>query len=228
MNIDRQVMPKLAIIHTTAVTVGALKELVNEIIPGCQIYNFMDDSILPQLIRGENIAGVEKRVHTYVRFAQDVNADVILSACSSIGEMVEMASELVQAPVLRIDECMAELAVAHGQKIGVAATLGTTLKPTVNLLSRKAANTGKNVEFFPQLIESAYEQLMHGDQNRHDELVAMALADMACQCDVVVLAQASMARVLTALPAEDRGKFLTSPRSGVTRVKDVLERIKGL
>ena len=42
------------------------------------------------------------------------------------------------------------------------------------------------------------------------------------QVDVVVLAQASMARVLPHLPEDLRDKFLTSPRLGMERVKTAL------
>ena len=42
-------MHKLAIIHTTPATVEPLKALAAEIVPGVNVVNFVDDSILPQL-----------------------------------------------------------------------------------------------------------------------------------------------------------------------------------
>ena len=48
--------------------------------------------------------------------------------CSSIGRAVETAAELVATPVLRVDRPMAEQAVARASRIGVVATLPTTLE----------------------------------------------------------------------------------------------------
>jgi hypothetical protein len=52
---------------------------------------------------------------------------------------------------------------------------------------------------------------MAGDQARHDDLLAAALGEAAQKNDVVVLAQASMARVLPRIPASEQRKFLVSP-----------------
>jgi len=41
---------------------------------------------------------------------------------------------MVGIPVVRVDEPMAEKAVQTGTRIGVAATLATTLKPTTELI----------------------------------------------------------------------------------------------
>lgn len=218
---------KLAIIHTTPVTIDSLKALAAELLPGCTVINFVDDSILPQL--GENggdVSAVEPRLRQYARFAEEGGADVILSACSSVGELVAKMQGDVAVPVVRIDEAMAEEAVRRGQKVGVAATLATTLKPTTTLIRRKAEEAGKAVEIMPLLVDSAYQKLLAGDKEGHDAALAEALQELADQVDVVVLAQASMARVVDRLPEAVRGKFLSSPRLGMERVKSIVEAKK--
>src|SRR4051812_14684609 len=120
----------LAVIHTTMATVDPLKALAADLLPGCRVINFVDDSILPQLAASEgNLAEVAGRVIQYARFAEEAGADIILEACSSIGEIVPQARAHVRVPLIRIDEAMAELAVTRGRRIGVAATLATTLAP---------------------------------------------------------------------------------------------------
>lgn len=215
---------KLAIIHTTPVTIDSLKALAAELLPGYTVINFVDDSILPQL--GENggdISAVEPRLRQYAKFAEEQGASVILSACSSVGELVTRIQDAVGVPVVRIDEAMAEAAVQRGQKIGVAATLATTLKPTTTLIRRKAEQAGKAVEITPLLVDSAYQKLLAGDREGHDATLAEALQGLADQVDAVVLAQASMARVVERLPEKARDKFLSSPRLGMERVKSVVE-----
>jgi Asp/Glu/hydantoin racemase len=217
---------KLAILHTTPVTVEPLKELAGELIPGCKVLNFMDDTILPQLAdNGGRLEDVEERLCAYAVYAEQLGADCILNACSSVGDVVSKMRNAVAIPVVRIDEAMAERAVQMGAKIGVAATLNTTLQPTLNLLTSKAAEAGKAVHFTPVLAESAYRKLVSGDKEGHDTELAKALAGLVQEADAVVLAQASMARVVGMLPEEARPRFLASPRLGMERVKQVMDEI---
>lgn len=216
-------MPKLAIIHTTTATVDSLRALAGEIIPGCEVINFVDDSILPQLANsGGDLATVEERLVHYARFAESAGAEVVLEACSSVGDVVPKMQQAVTIPVVRIDDAMAEAAIRRGNHLGVAATLPTTLGPTTRLLQDKAAAAGKIVQVRPLLIEGAFQKLSSGDREGHDALLVEGLSDLAGSVDVVVLAQASMARVLPQLPPSYQEKILSSPRSGMERVRTVL------
>ncbi|HET7657008.1 MAG TPA: aspartate/glutamate racemase family protein, partial [Bacillales bacterium] len=182
------------------------------------------DSILPRLAKnGGNVDEVKDKLVQYAELAEKEGADAILNACSSVGEVVEKMREKVSVPVVRIDEAMAEEAISKGQTIGVAATLSTTLEPTIRLIQGKAAELGKTIQISPMLAESAYKRLTEGDPEGHDQLLSEALAELADQVDIVVLAQASMARVLAKLPESGKEKFLTSPELGVQRVKSVME-----
>ncbi len=218
-------MPKLAIIHTTPATVDSLKALAAEILPDYEVVNLVDDSILPQLAHnGGDVSQVEERLVQYARIASDIGAQAILEACSSVGEVVSKMVDSVTIPVVRIDEAMAEAAIQRGQRIGIVATLPTTLNPTRRLLEAKAKSAGKTIEIRTALAESAYQKLMSGDRDGHDSDLMQVLVEIAKETDVVVLAQASMARVLPSLPAEIQDKFLTSPRMGMERVKAVLSQ----
>ncbi|MDT8305811.1 MAG: aspartate/glutamate racemase family protein [Anaerolineae bacterium] len=218
-------MATLAIIHTTPATVEPLKRLATSMIPGITVFNWVDDSILPQLAaNGGDVSAVAGRIIQYARFAEEAGADVILEACSSVGEVVAAAQQAVAVPIVRIDEAMAEKAVARGKRIGVAATLATTLQPTMRLLQEEAAAGGKAVELEPVLVSEAYQKLMAGDAAGHDAALVAALGELAATVDVVVLAQASMARVVPQLPAGEREKFLSSPQLGMEQVRAVLAR----
>ena len=217
-------MDKLAIIHTTAVTIEPLKALAAEILPGWEVINFLDDSILPQLQRnGGDLEEVAGRWLQYARFAEEAGAAIILSACSSVGELVPRAGAHAAVPVVRIDEAMAAEAVRRGARVGVAATVRTTLEPTLRLLRAQAEAAGRSVALEPLLVDAAFQRLAAGDREGHDRLLAAALEELAGRNDLVVLAQASMARVLPALPDSLQGSFLSSPRLGMEQVKRILE-----
>jgi Asp/Glu/hydantoin racemase len=216
-------MPKLAIIHTSPATLDPLKALASELLPGVEVVNFVDDSILPQLAHnGGRLDAVSGRLVQYARFAEDVGADVILSACSSVGEGLPLLRAAVDIPVVRIDDAMAAAAVARGTRIGVAATVATTLEPTKRLLQAHAEAAGKHINLEPCLISTAYQKLMAGDKQGHDDDLVEALVALAAAVDVVVLAQVSMARVLPRIAEDLRSKVLTSPRLAMQAVRDVM------
>lgn len=203
----------LALIHTSATLVPVFAALCNKFIPGVKIFNIADDSLIKNTIAcGTLTPDTARRVVGYARSAEEAGADYIMFTCSSIGRAVETAATLVNVPVLRVDQPMAAMAVEKGSRIGVIATLSTTLDPTTDLVWRNALQVGKEIELFPRLCEGAFEALMAGDAATHDKLVGDALKEMAESVDVIVLAQASMARVVDANPSlAERLPILASP-----------------
>jgi Asp/Glu/hydantoin racemase len=135
---------------------------------------------------------------------------------------VELAAQLVDVPVLRIDEPMAVAAVERGRRIGVLATVASTLDPSVDLVRRCAQRLEKDVELTPILRDRAFTAMRSGDGARHDEIVGEALQGLAQDVDVIVLAQASMARVVTTLEPALSVPVLSSPSSGMARLASVL------
>lgn len=155
--------------------------------------------------------------------AELAGADYIMVTCSSIGSAVEAGAKLIGVPVLRVDQPMADKAVATGKKIGVIATLSTTLEPTADLIQRRAAIAKKKIQLTSKLVEGAFEALLAGDGATHDVKVAASLKNLSRQVDVIVLAHASMARVVESLKPEDkRVPILASPGIAVDYLATVL------
>jgi len=164
-----------------------------------------------------------RRVVDYVGSAEAAGADFILVTCSSIGAAVESSASLTKVPVLRVDQPMADKAVQMGTKIGVVATLSTTLEPTSDLVRRRALFAGKEIELTSRLCEGAFDALMGGKPETHDKMVASALRELSQQVDVILLAQASMARVVEQLSDEDKKvPILTSPELAVQYLANIL------
>lgn len=202
----------LALIHTSPVLVPTFTQLAGEFLPGVTIFHMVDESLIKNTISaGRLTKATAKRVLTLIDSAQQAGAEAAMVTCSSIGQAVSYSRPFIDIPVLRIDEAMAEAAVVKGGRIGVAATLRTTLDPTLELLHATARRSGKSIETIPCLCEGAFEAVISGQTDRHDLLVTEALQKLMMDVDVVVLAQASMARVLSSLPA-DGTPILTSPR----------------
>lgn len=217
MSLNTSAPRRLALIHTVSALVTSFKTLCAELVPGVDVFNIVDESLLQDCIRQGRLSPLTaRRLLGYVISAQQAGADMVMVTCSSMGPAVEMARPLVDIPVVRVDEPMAEYAVSLGRRIGVAATLSTTLDPTISLIQDRAKTAGKEVEVKWQLCEGAFEAALAGDMTRHDSIVGDCLQDLRSRVDVIVLAQASMARVAEALPEEDRETpMLSSPRLAV-------------
>ncbi len=215
----------LGLIHTSATLVPVFAELCAKYIPHVKTFNIVDDSLIKNTIAcGELTADTSRRVVNYAGSAQDAGADYILFTCSSIGPAVEAAAGLSHVPVLRVDQPMADKAVQSGKKIGVVATLSTTLNPTSDLVCRRALAAGKEIELVPVLCEGAFEALMSGDAATHDQKVGDALKKLSNEVDVILLAQASMARVVDTLSEADKKvPILASPPIAMEYLATVLK-----
>jgi Asp/Glu/hydantoin racemase len=214
----------LGLVHTSATLVPMFAELCSKYLPGVKTFNIVDDSLIKNTIAcGELTPATSRRVVNYAGSAQDAGADFILFTCSSIGPAVEMAASLTKVPVLRVDQPMADQAVQTGKRVGVIATLSTTLEPTSDLVKRRAAAAGKEIELVSRLCEGAFDALMSGDTATHDKMVGDALTQLSKEVDVILLAQASMARVVDILDSADkRVPILASPTIAIQHLTSVL------
>ncbi|MES2289228.1 MAG: aspartate/glutamate racemase family protein [Pseudomonadota bacterium] len=217
-------MATLGLIHNSPVLAPIFNEIAARVIPDVKILHFVDESTIKNTIAAGHLQKATMRqVIRLVGSTFDAGCDIALVTCSSIGRAVDMAAELYEQPVLRVDRPMAEKAVAMGQRIGVVATLPTTLKPTADLIRLVADEQRKDVEIVEHVCDGAFTAVMAGDGATHDRIVSEALTDAMKGMDVIVLAQASMARVVAALPeGAVAAPVLSSPELGIERVRDVL------
>jgi Asp/Glu/hydantoin racemase len=214
----------LGLVHTSATLVPMFAELCSKYLPHVKTFNIVDDSLIKNTIAcGELTPDTSRRVVNYAGSAQDAGADFILFTCSSIGPAVEAAAALTKVPVLRVDQPMADKAVQTGKRIGVIATLPTTLEPTSDLVKRRAAAAGKEIVLVSKLCEGAFDALMSGDTATHDKKVGDALKQLSTEVDVIVLAQASMARVVETLSEADKKvPILASPPIAIKHLATIL------
>lgn len=215
---------KLGLIHTSATLVPVFAQLFKDKLPGVEVFNIVDDSLVKGIMTAGSITPqIEERVANYLKSAAAAGAQQILVTCSSIGPAVEAAAPAIPVPVLRVDQPMADRAVRTGKRVGVIATLRTTLDPTADLIQRRAQKAGTTIELTSRLVEGAFEALMSGNATTHDAKVSNTLNELSAQVDVIVLAQASMARVVETLSPEDkRVPILASPGIAVEHLATVL------
>jgi Asp/Glu/hydantoin racemase len=219
-------MSKIGVLHTSLVFISVdpvITELLAETAPDAEIAHFVDSDVLATVIDegGVSDSSAERMVHL-AKGAEAAGVDIILSACSSLGPGVDVAAAQVGVPVVKIDSAMATEAVRRAGRIGVLGTVPTTLGPTAALIQEKARDTGRTVEVETKLAEGAFDILMGGDREEHDRRVRAAATELAERVELIVLAQASMWRMVPALEEATGLPVLSSPQAGV---RDAVEQL---
>ncbi|MGE4282515.1 MAG: aspartate/glutamate racemase family protein [Clostridia bacterium] len=214
---------KVAVIHTSFVSVEDLKKLFNELVPEVKMINIIDDSLLDEVMSSGGLTeGVTKRICSYAVTAESMGVDAILNQCSSVGEAVDTARKMIKIPYVKIDEPMAEEAVRIGGRISVIATVATTMNPSVRLIEHMAEKKNKKVEIKKHLVDGALDILLkEGNRKKHNDMVLDTINKAAEESDVIVLAQGSMIILLPHL-THIKVPILSSLRSGVLQLRQVL------
>lgn len=215
---------KIAAVYTGVALVKPLSDMLRESLPGYEVMNILDDSMIAEVIRNNGLTkAVVRRLYSYYDAACSAGAVLILNTCSSIGDAVAGAREFIPVPIVRIDEAMCRDAVTRARRIAVLGTVPTTLAPTVRLLERCAAEAGREITSVTAVAEGAFAAITSGDARTHDEILAETAKKIASSCDIILLAQGSMARMeeplkkLTGLPV------VSSPGPGIGMVRAMLE-----
>ncbi len=216
--------PTLALIHTSPTLAPLFGALCLRHIPEAKVFHMVDESLIQDTVRAGSLRKQTiRRVIDQIASAEAAGADAVLVTCSSIGPGVALARQIFDIPVTRIDDAMAEKAVQEACTIGVLATLRTTLDPTTALIREKAAEAGRTVELVECLCEKAFPAVLAGDTETHDSILREALINKLNGLDVIVLAQASMARVVATLPPGTlRSPVLSSPELAVLRARQMM------
>jgi Asp/Glu/hydantoin racemase len=217
-------MKRLGILHTAPFLVDVFKRLLGERYPDLESFHMVDESLIQDARRfGGMVPAIVRRIAVQCGLAQDAGAQVILFTCSSTSPAVDTVRGLVEVPILKIDDPMAEKAVTTGRRIGLLCTSRTTAGPSETLLREHATARGTEVEIETVIENEAYFALRKGDKTGHDATVARAAEDLSGRTDVIVLAQASMAHLAPGLNESLSVPVLDSPSICVAALGELLE-----
>ncbi len=203
---------RVALIHALRHSVGPINAAFARLWPAVSLANLLDDSLSADLAAGASLDSMTTRFLTLARYARDTGADGILFTCSAFGPCIEAcAAELAPMPVLKPNEAMIEDATGF-RNIGVLATFAPTL-------ATMPAEFGRPVQSL--LIEGALAALNAGDGATHDRLAAETAMRFS-GCDVITLAQFSLARAADDVARATGLPVLTTPDSAVRKLKALL------
>lgn len=216
---------KVGLIYTS--TTPELIELVEQEVKqqlgkDVELYSLEDPSILAEVREaGYVTSNAAARLISMYMSAVREGCVAMLNLCSSVGEVadcVQTAADYIGVPIVRIDEEMCREAVRKGSRIGVMATLATTLEPTKNTIKRMSRECGKQVELVDCLVDGAFGLSQEAFREKMSEN-AKKIAD---DVDVIVFAQGSMAYCESYIANLYHKVVLSSPRFGAEALKSAL------
>src|ERR1700712_3437548 len=207
---------RITLVHALKHSIAPIEASFARLWPDAGLMNLLDDSLSADLARdGRLTEAMTGRFLSIGRYAAGTGADAILFTCSAFGPCIEaVARQHAPMPVLKPNAAMIEQAATRGRRIGLLATFAPTLVSMPGEFPR-------SVEIVPQLAAGALAALDRGARAEHDRLVAEASRELR-DCDLIALAQYSMAPA-AALVAEASGRpVLTTPDSAVQKLRQLL------
>ena len=182
--------------------------------PAANLLHFLDEGLLPLVNREGLTPHAISELERLIVRAADSGVDGILLTCSAYSPVVPSLQMRCSVPILSADDAMLRAALAIGPQLGVVATVEAAGPTTAALLRDLAAESGQTPTVEVRMVPAAFAALKAGDGALHDRLVREQIIELLPLCDVVVLAQISMARALTGAPAYAK-PVLTSPEVSI-------------
>ena len=212
---------KIGLVHATMNSIQPILHAFHAHHPSVDLINVMDEGLIWELNKTNEITqDMTRRLIDIASKAESAGADAILLTCSSFSPNVEGFKHLFSVPIISSDESMLNEAVKIGGKIGVIATVAKAGPTTTNLLYETAEKQCKEIEVETVVITDAFQALQKGDQAKHDEMIHAEIDKLSAHCDVVLIAQYSMAR---AMDSYERGAMpiLTGPEVSANAIVEL-------
>ncbi|WP_375307726.1 aspartate/glutamate racemase family protein [Bradyrhizobium sp. A11] len=208
--------PRITLIHALKHSIVPIEAAFAKAWPAARLMNLLDDSLSADLARdGRLNDAMTERFLALGDYAAATGADGILFTCSAFGPCIEaVARAQAPMPVLKPNEAMIERAVTMGRRIGLLSTFPPTL-------ASMPPEFPASVQVVPKLADGALAALDRGDRATHDRLIVEASQDLR-DCDVIALAQFSIAATAP-LVADATGRpVVTTPDSAVDKLMTLL------
>ena len=208
--------PRIALIHALKHSIAPIEAAFAKAWPAARLMNLLDDSLSADLARDCKLNdAMTERFLALGDYAASTGANGILFTCSAFGPCIEaVARAQAPIPVLKPNEAMIERAVTMGRRIGLLSTFPPTL-------ASMPPEFPASVQVVPKLADGALAALDRGDRATHDRLIVEASQDLR-DCDVIALAQFSIAATAP-LVADATGRpVVTTPDSAVDKLMTLL------
>jgi aspartate/glutamate racemase len=217
---------RIALIHATALAVAPIQSAFRQHWPEARLMNVLDDSLsVDRTAAGTLTTAMTQRFLDLASYTQRAGCQAILFTCSAFGPAIEAAGQAVGMPTLKPNEAMFDDALSRspdqGAKIGLLATFEASIESMSTELMAMAEQLNKTIVVHSVFVPEAMQDLAQGNVDAHHRKIAEA-ARVLDGCDVVMLAQFSMAAAQATVQAVLQCPVLSSPECAVLALKKQL------
>ena len=216
-------------IHATALAVEPIRSAFARHWAQARCMNLLDDSLSVDLAEsGKLTAAMIERFIDLATYSKRAGCQCILFTCSAFGPAIEAAGAAVAMPTLKPNEAMFDDALVPTEKdtvtLGLMATFESSIPSMSAELQAMAAAQGRNITLKTVFVPEAMQDLAQGRADLHHEKIARAALALN-DCDVVMLAQFSMAAALPVVQAAIPCRVLSSPDCAVLALQKRMNHV---
>jgi hypothetical protein len=219
---------RIALIHATALAVEPIGAAFGRHWPQAQRMNLLDDSLSVDLAQAARLdPAMVRRFVDLARYARRTGCDGLLFTCSAFGPAIEAAAAAVDVPTFKPNAAMFDEALARcpqGGTLGLVATFEPSLATMAVELMDKARQRGARIELRTAFVPEAMQDLAQGRAAQHHQKIAAAARALG-DCDVVMLAQFSMAAAAPIVQAGLACPVLSSPDCAVLALRKRIDHV---
>lgn len=211
----------IVFLHTADVHIKMFAEIADQLDCNKRIHHIVDASLLLDAQQQGITDELKVRINNAME-AASLSANVVVCTCSTIGSEAEKSGDKKGFISMRIDRAMADKSVQIGSNILIVAAVQSTLQPTRELLQDSANRLKKSPIIDVLLVEDAWIYFEEGETEKYIQTLAERIHQNYSSYDVVVLAQASMAKTADLCSNIDI-PVLSSPNLGVISAFSVIK-----
>jgi hypothetical protein len=215
---------RVALIHATALAVAPIANAFERLWPEAQLQNILDDSLsLDRARDGQLTPAMTQRFVDLSHYARDCGCDTLLFTCSAFGPAIEVAAGATPLPTFKPNQAMFDMALATQARqgalqVGLVATFAPSIASMQQELAQMAHALGIPLQVHTAHVPEAMDDLNHGHADLHHQKIATVVGSLP-PCDVILLAQFSMAAAGPLAQRQTATPVLSSPDCAVLALR---------
>ena len=212
---------RVTMIHAIAESIPPVRLAFDEEFPEAEVINVLDESLLVDF-DDQLTPDLRRRITNIIGYCQDNKADAIGLACSVYAPVVESAKDLVHVPLVSSYGPVMADAVTAGPRIGLIASVASTMRDSKYYLHLAADEAGVEIEPQLCLAEDLITVMRTEGQSGLERRLEEEVLKIASKVDVVLLTQFSFAAALAHLEKVSPIPVLSAPHSSARTLKKLL------
>lgn len=212
---------RVTMIHAIAESIPPVRLAFDEEFPEAEVINVLDESLLVDF-DDQLTPDLRRRITNIIGYCQDNKADAIGLACSVYAPVVESAKDLVHVPLVSSYGPVMADAVTAGPRIGLIASVASTMQDSKYYLHLAADEAGVEIEPQLCLAKDLITVMRAEGQSGLERRLEEEVLKIASKVDVVLLTQFSFAAALAHLEKVSPIPVLSAPHSSARTLKKLL------